>query len=491
MQQNSYTFQENYRYGILLSIIYGFVWFIDLLDASTLNVALPALAQAFSISPTEAEWAIIGFLLTMTIGMSISNWLADNFGTKTIFILAQALYIGSSIGCGFAQTILQLDAFRALQGFSGGMAIPIGMAALMRVMPRSKWAKTSSYMNMVTLIAPAMGPIFAGYVTGSLGWRWIFFLKLPLSFICLYLSIYWIRKDPKTETSKFDWLGFVLSSLSLTLILYVFSEIGKTEGSYLFLIGLLILGILSGMLFIRVEKKAVSPLIPLAIFRFPHFSFGNLIQSAANTIFLGANFIIALYLQRGLGLDIVTTGWVMSAITPGMILTLPLVGKFYNKIGPLPFMLPGLVLLGLSTMAFAFVSSTTSPFILALLVFFEGAASSMVQTANVTSIFSGIPHKHKTTGSTLYSLFKQISASFGVALSAMVLSIGMKSKGLSLVSSEIHPGQLLGPFHICFIVLGAIPLFAISFCYYINNKQALKETQTPDHLHTEAEYGAE
>jgi MFS transporter, DHA2 family, lincomycin resistance protein len=297
--------------------------------------------------------------------------------------------------------------------------------------------------------------------------------------------LYWVKKEAVKDKTKFDWSGFILGGLSLSGILWVFSEVGKND--LILLLAIAFVSLLLGLFFIRIEKKSTNPLVPFPIFKIHHFSFGNLIQSAANTIFLGANFLIALYLQKGLGLDLVSTGWIMSAITPGMIIVQPLVGKFYNKIGPLSFIIPGLIVLSLSTCAFALTTPQTSVYILGLLVFCIGAASSITQAANVTSIFSGLPNKYKGPGSSLYSLFKQISASFGVALSTMILSIGMTMYDSTSIS-EIHS---IGIFHSCFIVLGSIPAIALFYCKFINNKKALAQITEPSHIPTEAEFETE
>ncbi|MFN4174508.1 MAG: MFS transporter, partial [Parachlamydiaceae bacterium] len=158
-----------YSYGIKIAIIYSLVWFIDLLDASTLNVAIHSIAESFHIESIQAEWALIGFLLAMTLGIGLSSWLANRFGMKKVFILSQVFYLLSSIGCAFAFNIEALILFRIIQGLAAGMAIPLGMSSLMKALPQAKWAKTSAYMNMVTLIAPALGPIFGAYVTLELG----------------------------------------------------------------------------------------------------------------------------------------------------------------------------------------------------------------------------------------------------------------------------------------------------------------------------------
>lgn len=451
---------KKYSYGLRLAIIYSLVWFIDLLDASTLNVTLPVIAESLNINPINAEWAIVGFLLSMTIGISISGWLGDSYGTRRIFLLSQLLYIVSSIGCGLSFNLLFLVMWRILQGFAAGMAIPLGMTALMRALPQSSWTKTRAYTNMVTLIAPAVGPIFGAYVTNLWGWRWIFFLKLPLSILCFFLSVYWVKVEVIQSRIKFDWKGFILGSLSVSGLLWTFSEIGKS--SFTMLSILFSISLVFGLLFLKTEKNSLNPLVPLEIFQNQHFSFGNLIQSAANTIFLGANFLIALYLQQGLSFNLITTGWIMAAITPGLIIVQPIVGKYYNQLGPLPFIIPGLILLSLSTFAFAFTISETPVYVLGFLVFCIGASSSMAQTANVTSIFSGLPDKYKASGSSLYALFKQFSASFGVALSTMILSISPFTKDITI-------------FHTCFIAFSLIPILALLCCKRINNKKALSQ----------------
>lgn len=479
--------QQQLRYGMRLAVIYAFVWFIDLLDASTLNVALPRIAEAFLIPATNAEWAIIGFLLSMTIGMSLSSWSGSNFGVRNIFLFSQVLYIASSFGCGLSSDLFQLVLFRLLQGFAGGLLIPLGLSTLMNTMPPSHWAKTASSMNLVSLLAPALGPLFAGYVTDLWGWRWLFFIKLPLSIICLLLSMAWIKKQSEKQISKFDWPGFLCSGIGLTLILWVFSEIGRSALSAISLALIFLLGLLFAVLFALIEKRARFPLIPLTLFKMPLFTFGNLIQSAANTIFLGANFIIALFLQKGLGLGIVKTGWIMSAITPGMLIIQPVIGKYYNRLGPIPFIIPGLLLLAGSMFAFIFVTPQTSLWVLASLIFIEGLASSMVQTANATSIFSDIPKNSMGAGSSLYSLFKQVSASFGVALSTMLLMVAIHFKGASAQTSTAS----FAVFHISFFVLGIIPLLALIFCKFIDNQKALRRVRGSDHLKTETEFGAE
>lgn len=478
------------QYGIRVAILYGIVWFIDLLDASILNVALPHIAQVFKVDAPDAEWAIIGFLLALTITIPISSWLGDFFGVRRLFLWSQIMYIGSSIACGFALQLKLLILFRIMQGAAGGLLIPVGMALLMRTVPQSHWARIASNMNMVTLIAPAMGPLIAGYITNILGWRWLFFIKLPLSVLCLGLSYWWIHEEEKVLYKKFDWAGFITATLFLVTFFIGISAIGKEYMSNIHIIILLMIACFFLISFLWIETKTIYPLIPLSIFKFRLFTLGNLVQCCANIIFLGSTFITGLFIQEGLKFDIVTTGWILAAITPGMMIMLPFVSKLYNHVGPLPFMIPGLILMSVSLLAFLLITPQTSPLIMAFLIFCQGAASATIQTPNVMAIFCEVPSELKGIGSSIYALGKQLSASIGVALSTMVLALSMQYYHVSNIR-EVSFSISIPLFKYVFLVLGMIPVIALIFCFLMDNKRALRCVKKSTHLETETELGTE
>ena len=478
-------------YAIRIAILYSITWFIDLLDASILNVALPAIAQAFGIDATAAEWAIIGFLLALTIAIPLSGWLSDKYGAKKIFLFSQLVYTISSLACGLALTLPQLIAFRVVQGAAGGLLIPVGMTLLIRSIPQDQWSAITSRMNMVTLIAPAVGPLIAGYITESFGWRWLFFSKLPLSIMCLVLSYLWVREQKADKTvGRFDLAGFALLTVSLSTLFMALSEVGKPSVSSYTLATLVIVGLLSGAAFIWTELRVKHPMLSLSIFKYRLFTLGNIIQCAANIIFLGATFITGLYLQQGLRLDLVTTGWILAAITPGMLCVLPLVSRYYNHYGPLPFIVPGLIVMSLSMFGLTLVTAQTSVWLIAALIFLEGAASVIIQTPNVIAIFCEVPSSLKSDGSALYTLGKQLSASMGVALSTMMLSLGMSWHGIdNLLDAPAH--DVMPLFHYTFYVLGAIPLAALVICLFFDNKRALSFVKRTTHVESETELGVE
>ena len=480
--------QQDAQYGIRLFILYGIIWFIDLLDATLLNVALPVISLDFKIGPNIAQWALIGFLIAMVIGMIVSAPISQKFGVRRIFLFAQWVFLCSSLACGLAMNFSELVFFRVIQGFGGGLAIPIGMFLTMSVLPHDLWAKVGSWTSFCTFLAPALGPIFTGYITNYLNWRWLFLAKLPISLGAVLLSHYWVKKHiAKEKNREFDWLALILATLSLSLFLLAISEIGKQDISNMLLITLFILAFICGWGFLLVEKRAAYPLIPLKIFRYQLFTWGNLIQSAANMIFLGSTFLVAIYFQRSLNISIILTGWIMASIALGMMSVMPLTAKFYNRWGPLPFIVPGLILLSGAMFALILVTPQTSPWLLAFIVICEGAGAAAVKTCNFIAIFSEIPPTLKSPASSLYSIFKQIAASLGIAISTMALSLGMNFNVINATAVDIPQKIFFFPF----TLLGLIPLLALLCCLRIDNKKAIKKHAGHDYLESEFEEEAE
>lgn len=475
------------RYGVRLAIIYAVIWFVDLLDASLLNVALPEISVALRVDPTNAEWVLIGFLLAIVIGMLLSAPASVNFGIRRVFIGSQWLYVISSAACGLSPGFSELVIFRVFQGFGGGLAIPIGMNLIMTALPKDRWAKTGSWMNLFSLLAPALGPILAGYIVSNLDWRWLFFSKLPLSIGAVILSHFWVLHAKNRKKERFDWFGFLFVSSSLSLLLLVFTEIGKDLFSNWTLLILFSLAVVCGLAFVWQEKRVKNPLVPFRIFHSRLFSWGNVVQSAANMIFLGSTFIVALYLQWGVGFDIVETGWIMAAITLGMMAVMPLTARYYNRIGPLPYMIVGLLLMSASMFLLLLVDKKTPIWVIASIIFFEGAGSAGLQTTNFVSIFTEVPQQLKGVGSSVYSLLKQISASFGIALSTLALTLVMNAYGLEKLTTDAPQKIFFGPL----IFLGAVPLLALLCCPFIDNKKAIQALAIKEHLETEFEEGTE
>jgi len=460
------------KYAFRLGVLYSLIWFVELLDATMLNLALPSIARAFEVPALDAEWAILSFLLASTVTIFMSAWFGERFDSRRVFIVSQVIYVVSSFACGFAQNLEQLIFFRFIQGAGGGMILPLGMTMVMRVVEKRHRAKLSSSINLVSLMAPAFGPIFAAYILNLLSWPWLFFIKLPLTLLTLLLSILWLKSEPSQRSKSLDWRGAIYATFFLTTLLYVLSEVGtgRVEASTLIL--LFIFSSIMGVAFIWQQLRVKEPLISLAPFRNSFFAMGNIIQCASNIIILGSMFVTALYLQYGLRIDIVTMGWVMGSVSLGMVSAMPLVSRFYNKIGPLPYVVIGLMILATSMIAMCFLTADTHPVLIAAIIFAEGFGAAISTTANYIAMFSAISSKDTPAASSIYISVKHLSTCLGVALSTMSMSLGMKHFSIASFA-DVSAENFILPFYYTYVFLALIPFSTLFCCSFLNNKKAL------------------
>src|SRR5439155_8316149 len=192
------------EYKWLVGIVYIMALFMDLLDMTVTNVAIPTLAKRFTASTTTIEWVITGYLLSLAMFIPISGWLGDRFGTKRVFVFALATFTAASLLCGLAWNVDSLIAFRVLQGVGGGMLTPVGMTMLFRAFPPSERAAASAVLAIPAMVAPALGPILGGYLVDFQSWRWIFLINIPAGVLAVAATAAWLREDRQENAGRLD-----------------------------------------------------------------------------------------------------------------------------------------------------------------------------------------------------------------------------------------------------------------------------------------------
>src|SRR5689334_14677280 len=175
-----------YEYIVAAAFLFGL--FMDLMDLTIVNVALPTLGRNFHVDNATLEWVVTGYLLSLAIWIPASGWLGDKFGTKRVFLFALTVFTAGSVLCGVSQSIGQLIGFRILQGVGGGMMTPVGTAMLFRAFPAQERARAALILTVPTVIAPALGPIVGGWLVDYVDWRWIFFVNVPIGIVGLIFT---------------------------------------------------------------------------------------------------------------------------------------------------------------------------------------------------------------------------------------------------------------------------------------------------------------
>ncbi len=203
--------------------------FINIIDATVVNVALPTIARTFGVPVDQTATINIGFLVAVAVAIPAAGWLGDRLGAREVFVLALALFTLASAACGLAQSVTELVIFRVAQGAAGGLMTPVGMAMLYRTFPPSERVRLGRITTIPIAFAPAIGPVLGGFLTENVGWRWIFGINVPIGIAAVTFTLLAVRPLPRTTTNRLDVAGFLLAGAGFALLMYALAE-GPSHG---------------------------------------------------------------------------------------------------------------------------------------------------------------------------------------------------------------------------------------------------------------------
>ena len=275
------------RWVLLATILGSSLTFID---ATVVNVALPALQENLDANVTDVQWVIEGYALMLASLILVSGSLGDSYGRKRIFIMGVILFTGTSLWCGLAGSIQELIIARIFQGIGGAMIVPSSLAILSSSFDDNERGKAIGMWSSFTAITAALGPLLGGWLIENYSWRWIFFINLPIAVIVLYSTTKISENRSEDRSKKLDWVGATLVTLGLGAIVYGLVEsaqlgLGSSEVITLELIGVLLIGI-----FLIVESKIENPMMPLKLFKSRMFSGSNVLTFFLYAALSGAFF---------------------------------------------------------------------------------------------------------------------------------------------------------------------------------------------------------
>jgi EmrB/QacA subfamily drug resistance transporter len=416
------------KYKRAVMVVYILGVFIQIVDSTVVNVAIPTLADEFGVSESRIAWTVTAYLLSLATFIPAAGWLGDKFGTKRMFLLALGIFTGASALCGAANSLEALIAFRFLQGVGAGLLVPIGSAMLYRAFPQAERAKASTIIITVVVIAPAIGPVLGGLILEQLNWRWIFFLNLPLGAAAFVLGWLWLKEYRLDSAPKFDGRGFVLGGVGLAAVLYAISEgpkLGWTSPA-IWLSAIGGVGLLVAL--VVVELRIENPLLKFSLYQDPIFRTMNIISIPAYMGFMGLIFIMPLYLQNFRGFGELETGLALFPQPLGVMVANLITGRFlFGRFGPRKMMLIGMGFGIANGLSFFMLDDQTSLMTIRLLMFTRGLAMGMIFVTIQACIYAGTSIADTGRATSLFSANRQTAPAFGVALSASLLVMGTGS----------------------------------------------------------------
>ncbi len=457
------------EYKIAVTIVYIGGLFVQILDATVVNVALPSLAEEFDVAVTEVDWVVIGFSLSLAAAIPAAGWFGDHFGSKRVFLSALGLFTVASALCGVAGSLNQLIIFRILQGLGAGLIVPVGSAMLFRAYPLNERAKAANAVLSVAVIAPAVGPVLGGLIVETASWRWIFYVNLPVGLVAFTLGMAWLRDGPEDNPGALDIRGLVLSSGGLALIVYALSvapDRGWTDQVTVICGGL---GVVSIVALVIVEMRIEEPILKLRLYGGRLFRTLNLVSVFLYAGFVSQIFMLTLYLQRLRGYSALEAGLTQCPQAIGIFLFSNLVGgRVYQDIGPRKMLVVGSLGASSTTLAFAMAGLDTPVVVLAGLMFLRGVSMGACFLAVQAAVYADVSVADTGKATSLFNTQRQASSAVGIAIVATVLTAMAPLGGVGPESGT----EGLAAFRGAFLAAGLLLLPSVIASMFVRDEDA-------------------
>jgi EmrB/QacA subfamily drug resistance transporter len=453
---------------IAVGAVFVSAMFMNIMDITIVNVALPTIGRNFHIAPTAVDGIVIAYLVSLAVFIPASGWLGDRFGAKRVLISAIVVFTTGSVLCGLAQNLSELVLFRIVQGAGGGMLAPVGMAMLYRVFPPAERIRAASILTVGTTLAPAIGPVLGGLLVTDLTWRWVFFVNLPIGIAAVTFGALCLERSAPQEAGVFDLPGFVLGGSGLGLLMYGVSEGPLKDWSSPTVLTTCAGGVLLLSVLIVVELRSSHPMIDLRVLAGRLFRSSSAIIFLTSAGFLGTLYLIPLYFQDARGLTALQSGLSTFPEAFGVMLGAQFASRLiYPRLGPRRHITAGLV--GLAAIMFLFtkVGLTTNLWLIRCGMFGLGLMVAQIFVPTQAASFAMISPAATGRASTIFNTGRQVGSAVGVAILSTVL-IGIGST--EAAGGIAHPN--LRAYHWAFATAALFALAATWFSLRIHDSDA-------------------
>jgi EmrB/QacA subfamily drug resistance transporter len=435
----------------LLPWLVAVAFFMESLDTTILNTAVPAISSALGVAPLSMKAVLASYTLSLAVFIPISGWMADRFGTRRVFASAIGLFTLGSFLCGMSSNIHLLVACRILQGCGGAMMVPVGRLTLVRTFAKSDLLRVMSFVSIPALVAPMLGPIAGGLIVGYLHWRVIFFLNIPIGLTGLILVYLHLPDYREEQTPPLDVVGLILFGSGVALLSYVLEIFGEHTLSAAGMAGLLAVSIA-----LLAGYAIHGSSLPFPLLKVRLFSIRTFRAAVSGSFFTrlgigGVPFLLPLLYQVGLGFTPIQSGLLVMPQAIASMSMKAFMPRILRRVGYRGVLISNTLILGILLMVFATVGVRTPVWVIVLQAFLYGAFTSLQYTSMNTLVYADIEEKDASSASSIASTAQQMSISFGVAAAGLTTA-------LFVPSVHSNPAQMIHGIHKALIALGTLTI---------------------------------
>jgi EmrB/QacA subfamily drug resistance transporter len=458
---------------LLWLVAIGF--FMQTLDATIVNTALPAMARSLNESPLRMQSVVVAYSLTMAMLIPASGWIADRFGTRRVYVAAITLFVAGSVACALSGSLGQLVAARVLQGLGGALLLPVGRLAVLRAYPRERFLQAMSFVTIPGLVGPLIGPTLGGWLVEAASWHWVFLINIPVGLAGCAATLAYMRGEAEPGVPRFDSAGYTMLAFGMVAVSLAIESshgLGLNRAAVLVL---LISGFASLAAYGLHAARRPDPLFSPRLFRVSTLRIGLIGNLFSRLGISCMPFLMPLLLQVGLGYSPMRAGLMLLPVAIAAIVVKPVTTPLIRRFGYRKVLVANTVLVGLTIASFALTDAQQPLWLFIVQLAAVGAFNSMQFTAMNTVTLRDLEASMASSGNSLLSMVQMLAMSMGVAVAGAVLASFSGWLGAG------EPGQVLRAFQATFACMGLITIASSGIFWQLSpDVRAVKKTESAD-----------
>lgn len=425
---------------VAISVMFG--TFMEVLDTTVVNVALPHIAGSMSATIDEATWSLTSYLVANAIILPMTGWLASFFGRKRLLLVAVVGFSLASMMCGLAPNLATLIIFRVLQGATGGTMQPMSQAVLLEAFPPKDRGKAMGFWGLGIVVAPMLGPVLGGWLTDNFTWRWVFYINVPVGIVCTLMIRQFVH-DPaylqEQRQTRVDYWGIVLLVIGVAA-LQIMLDKGQQEDWFAsdFIRTLMLIAVLGLGAFVARELMSRTPIVNLRVFRDRTYSAGVAIMTTVGFVLYGSLVLLPVFLQTLLGYPALQAGIAMAPRGLGSFIAMPIVGNITGRFDPRKLLALGVIGTAATLYQLSKLTLEAGYWNIFWPQFFQGIAMSLLFVPLTTATMGPIRREEMGNATSLFNFMRNVGGSIGIAISTTMLNRQQRSFG-ARIGENVNP----------------------------------------------------